>query len=78
MKNEEIKMECEKMYVQIKSAENRLKELRSICKHEKVSEGNYSWRIGSIQRADICDYCNELIGYKEAYELLMNDEPYNR
>lgn len=73
MKNEEIKIECEKMYVQIKSAEDQLKELRAICKHEKTFEGNYSWRIGAIQRADICEYCGEFIAFKNEYELL-NDE----
>lgn len=64
MINEEIKNECEQMYEQIKSAEDRLKELRAECKHEKPFEGNYSWRIGSIQPAIICYYCGKLIRYK--------------
>jgi len=64
MNNEEIKKECEQMYSQIKNAEERLKELRKECKHEKTFEGNYSWRIGAIQLADICEYCGELIRYK--------------
>ena len=64
MKNEEIKKECEQMYAQIKSSEERLKELRKICQHEKTFVGNYSWRIGAIQTADICEYCGELIRYK--------------
>ena len=53
MENEQIKKECEQMYAQIKSAEERLKELTAICKHEKTFEGNYSWRVGNIQPADI-------------------------
>lgn len=36
MTNEEIKLECEKMYLQISDAEDRLKKMRSICKHEKT------------------------------------------
>ena len=64
MENEEIKNECEKMYAQIKSAEERLKELRAVCKHEKTFEGNYSWRVGNIQLADICEYCCSMIRYK--------------
>jgi CO dehydrogenase nickel-insertion accessory protein CooC1 len=63
MTNEEIKLETEKMYAQIKGAEARLKELRTICKHEKTFEGNYSWRVGSIQLAEICEYCGEFIKY---------------
>lgn len=64
MKNEEIKSECEQMYAQIQRANDRLKELREICKHEKTFEGNYSWRVGSIQPAEICEYCGSLIKYK--------------
>jgi hypothetical protein len=64
MENEQIKKECEQMYAQIKSAKERLKELTAICKHEKTFEGNYSWRVGNIQPADICEYCGSLVRYK--------------
>lgn len=61
MKQEEIKQECEKMYAQIKQAEELLKEVRAICKHPNTFEGNYSWRIGALQQADICSDCGSLI-----------------
>ena len=64
MENEKIKKECEQMYAQIKSAEDRLKELRADCKHEKTFEGNYSYRVGNIQLADICEYCGSLVRYR--------------
>lgn len=64
MSNDEIKKECELMYKQIKDAENRLKELRSICKHENTFEGNYSWRLGATQPAEMCSDCGILIKYK--------------
>ncbi len=64
MTSGEIKTECEKMYTQIKSAEEKLEELRSACKHEKTFEGMYSWRVGNIQLADICEYCGSCIRYK--------------
>jgi len=64
MTNEEIKSECENMYEQIKKSKERLEELRKICPHEKTKEVNYSWRIGSVQLADVCEYCGELIRYK--------------
>ena len=63
MTNDEIKSEKEKMYAQIKSAEERLEEIRQICKHEKTFEGNYSYRIGCVQFACICEYCGTLIGF---------------
>jgi len=63
MTNEEIKAETEQQYTNIKQAEKRLEELRSICKHEKTFKGNYSYRIGVILPAEICEYCGELIKY---------------
>jgi hypothetical protein len=63
MTNEEIKEDCEVQYEQIKKSEERLKELRGICKHEKTFEGNYSWRIGSIQPATICYYCGTPVAF---------------
>lgn len=61
MSSEEIKSECEFQYAQIKNAEERLKELRAICKHENTFGGNWSWRIGSIEPATICSDCGSLI-----------------
>jgi restriction endonuclease S subunit len=62
MTNEEIKQEKERCFKQIKTAQERLEEIRKICKHEKTYEGNYSF--GCVQLADICEYCGELIRYK--------------
>ena len=64
MTNEEIKQEKERCFEQIKIAQERLEEIRKVCKHEKTYEGNYSWRIGNVQLADICEYCGELVRYK--------------
>lgn len=64
MEKEHIKEECEKSYAVIRQAEERLKELRAECKHEKTYDGKYSWRLGSIQDAEICSYCGSLIRYK--------------
>lgn len=64
MKNEEIKEECEKMYTFIRQSEERLMQVREICKHERTYEGKYSWRIGSVKDAEICWYCGSLIKYK--------------
>ncbi len=64
MEQEEIKQECEKIYLQIKQADERLKEIRATCKHPNTDEGNYSWRPGAIQLANICSDCGHLINYK--------------
>lgn len=61
MDNQQIKQECELMYSQIKNAEDRLKELRSICKHENTFNGTWSWRPGSYQPTTICSDCGALV-----------------
>lgn len=61
MKNSEILAECDNLYLQIKNAEERLKEIREICKHEDTFEGIYSYRIGSIMNAEICSFCHKVI-----------------
>lgn len=61
--NEQIKIQCEDAYKQIKYAEDKLKELRSICKHEETFEGNYAYRVGDILKATICLFCNKPIKF---------------
>jgi len=65
MTSQKIKTECELMYSQLRQAENRLKEIRAICKHENTFEGNWSWRVGSSTPAIICGDCGSLIKFKE-------------
>lgn len=64
MTGEEIKEECEYLYSQIKSANERLDELRKICTHENTFEGNWSWRVGTFDPAIICGNCGKLLAYK--------------
>ena len=37
--------------------------IRLDCNHEKTYIGNYSWRVGSIQSAELCEYCDKFIKY---------------
>lgn len=64
MEKQEIKAECENIYELIKNSNERLTYLRNICKHEDISENLYSWRIGSVRLADVCDNCGKLMKYK--------------
>ena len=61
MKPAQIKTECELIYTQIQSLEDRLTRLRSICKHVNTHNGNYSYRVGSIVPAKICSDCGEVL-----------------
>lgn len=63
MSKAEIKDTCTAMYAKIKFAEDRLKEVRGICKHPETFEGNWSYRIGSISPAIICSDCGALMRY---------------
>lgn len=65
MTNKEIKAAVNSCYNQIADAREYLKQLRELCKHESVSEGNYSWRVGVTEVVDICDYCGEVINYNK-------------
>lgn len=56
-----IRQECEQMYSQISKAEERLKTLRAVCKHPNTFEGNYSYRVGCINKAIICSDCGEVL-----------------
>jgi hypothetical protein len=67
MTNEEIKQEADRLYQQIKDAENHLRVLRSQCKHEHTFEGNYSYRVGVSTPAEICSYCGELVKLHSSY-----------
>lgn len=61
MTQEQIKSDCEKQYQQIKDAEQALKELRELCSHPNTFEGNWSWRVGSIEPATICSDCGTCV-----------------
>lgn len=63
MNQEEIKIECEEIFSQNKKNEERLKVLREKCSHIHTFEGNYSYRVGNIQLAEICSDCKQLIKY---------------
>ena len=72
MTSEQIKKDCEMVRGMIKICQDRLEDLQSKCKHENTFEGNYSWRIGSIDPAIICSDCGKLIEIKNTFV-----SPYN-
>ena len=72
MDNLNIREECESIYAQIKTAENRLKELRGICKHEDTFIGNYSYRLGVIDKVRICEYCGSVMPSNNKTNTLCN------
>jgi hypothetical protein len=61
MTQKEIKQTCDIAYQMIKDAENILVDMRKLCKHPNTFEGNYSYRVGSIQPAIICSDCGHVI-----------------
>lgn len=65
MTSEEIKKECDKLYMLIRNSQKRIEELRDGCKHKVTYEGNYSYRIGQSSPATICYHCGRLIHYPE-------------
>lgn len=64
MTDAEIKKEVESLYEVIKNAKVRLAELRSVCKHEQIFEGDYGFeRPPNILPARICSDCGIPIDY---------------
>lgn len=60
---EEIKKECEDLYDTIKKSQDRLDEIRKICKHENTFKGLWSWRIGAENNATICSDCGTCLEF---------------
>jgi len=54
-------------YASIKTAEEELAACRKECPHLAQKEGLYSWRVGSINRALICEECDAFIKYLDEY-----------
>ena len=61
MTPEQIKQETERCYAQIKSSEERLAEIRKICKHEHTEQCTYMVRIGMYIEAVVCSHCGEFV-----------------
>jgi hypothetical protein len=61
MNNQQIKQECEALYKTIQESEDKLREIRKVCKHEKTFEGEYSYRPGASLPALICEFCGECV-----------------
>lgn len=54
-------------YEAIKSIEEKQAELRDNCNHEEILV-DYSWRIGSIEKAYVCKHCDKFIEFKAQRE----------
>lgn len=51
----------DKLYKTIANAQKKLEEIRKNCKHKTTRIGNYSWRIGAIDTAELCNRCDAVI-----------------
>jgi len=59
-----IRQKVQTAYKAIEKANEDLKLLRKVCDHpesEMEKDVEYSWRIGSTCKADICGVCGEVI-----------------
>jgi len=57
MSNEDIKLYCDIEYENIRLANLQLERIRKQCKHERTELSNYLYRVGTLQKAEICVYC---------------------
>lgn len=75
MTQEEIKQEVETHYLAIKTAEERIKELRTLCHHPNTKNGLYSYRVGVVDEALICSDCGNVIKMLEPVSSLATQRP---
>lgn len=61
MDNEEIRTTCEELYDAIKTAKERLTEIREQCPHDDTYEGLWAWAEGHIIPANICQHCGNFV-----------------
>ena len=60
---ERIRDRTNAAYASAGAAEEDLAACRKECQHPVHKEGFYSWRVGSIHRALICEDCDAFIKY---------------
>lgn len=61
MKSEEIRQNYKSYQKIISSAKEGIVHLRKVCPHNNTSKGNYSYRVGSLSPAIICDDCGKVV-----------------
>ncbi len=67
--NKIIYDEVRAIYKTIKDGNDRLDEIRKVCKHEETKLVNYMWRVGSIcPNTEVCKFCGEVIPKKIEYD----------
>lgn len=51
----------DKLYKQIAVAQDKINTLRKKCKHPKTHMGLYSWRIGAMDKVELCNTCDAVV-----------------
>ena len=51
----------DKLYKTIANAQKKIDAIRKKCKHKKTHMGLYSWRIGAMDNAELCNTCDSVI-----------------
>jgi hypothetical protein len=51
----------DKLYKTIANAQKKIDAIRKVCKHKKSHIGLYSWRIGAINNARLCNACDQVL-----------------
>jgi hypothetical protein len=70
-----IKEEYKILQDLIKKASERLGYLRSICTHENIVEGNFSWRLGAVDKGMICEDCGAFLGSTSSNNMPVFQNP---
>jgi hypothetical protein len=57
-----IRQAVDQLYEEKRRADEELADIRKACPHRDVKVGWYSWRIGNMEPARICEACDSHLG----------------
>lgn len=57
----------DKLYKTIANAQKKLEAIKKNCKHKKTRVGLYSWRIGDVNNAELCNNCDAVISNSSTF-----------
>lgn len=69
MNNEEVSKRVGEIHLSLRKLKEELGTIKENCSHDNYHIGNWSWRVGAIDLARICNYCQDNIGEPNEEEI---------
>lgn len=76
MNNKETRKRMNEIIADREVLFQELQEIRKDCSHDSYRIGNWSWRPGVINVAQICNHCDNYLGTPSEEEDKLFDNPF--